>query len=257
MKTEAEDGIIVTDDFAAVIDGSTSKSTVNIHNDVSNGRYCMLLICDYIKQAKKDIDVVEFCKGVTEFVRSHYDKDLLIHLSLHPEERMAASCVIYSNYHKQIWMIGDCQCIVEQCFYDNPKPYEAVLAERRSEIAIQMIEQDGITIEELTVDDKARKAIIPEMIEYMKEQNKSYAVIDGFDIPMKGVRIIKLLENEHNIILASDGYPSLKPTLELSEKCLESQLASDPLNIFYFKATKACMKGNNSFDDRTFLKFIV
>ncbi|MGN1263774.1 MAG: hypothetical protein ACI4TW_07030, partial [Prevotella sp.] len=113
------------------------------------------------------------------------------------------------------------------------------------------------TIEELQIDDKARMAIIPEMIEAMKGQNKTYAVIDGFDIPMEGVRIIELTENDHNVILASDGYPSLKPTFELSEKYLKKQLADDPLNISSFKATKACMKGNNSFDDRAFLKLIV
>lgn len=29
-------------------------------------------------------------------------------------------------------MIGDCQCLVGGCFYDNPKPYEQELAEQRA-----------------------------------------------------------------------------------------------------------------------------
>ena len=56
-------------------------------------------------------------------------------------------------------------------------------------------------------------------------------------------------------MLASDGYPHLKPTLDASEEALEKQLAADPLNIRLFKATKGWVSGNNSFDDRTYIRF--
>lgn len=43
-----EDGMVVTDDFIAVIDGSTSKTPKHLNPDMKNGRYAMMLISEYI-----------------------------------------------------------------------------------------------------------------------------------------------------------------------------------------------------------------
>ena len=47
------------------------------------------------------------------------------------------------------------------------------------------------------------------------------------------------------------------PTLKESESLLAHQRETDPLNIGQFKATKAFVQGNNSFDDRTYIRFEV
>ena len=89
----------------------------------------------------------------------------------------------------------------------------------------------------------------------MQRENKSYAVIDGFDIFKPGIKVITLnANNRHDIVLASDGYPFLKSTLADSETALQKQLAADPFNIHSFKATKGLMRGNKSFDDRAFIR---
>lgn len=255
--TKAEDGIVVTDDFVAVIDGSTSKTPNRISRWRSNGRYCMQLIEKFIKSMPKDITVEEFCKGVTDYVRSKYKKSQIERLAEHPEERMTASCIIFSRLQRQIWMIGDCQCIIGQYYFDNSKPCEHDIAERRSRIAYEMIESGQATVESLRETDQARQAIIPFLVESMKGQNKDYAVVDGFTIPMKYVKVETLNFDPWTIVFASDGYPFLKPTLEESEAALKEQLEKDPLNIKSFKATKAFMKGNNSFDDRSYIRFKV
>lgn len=98
-------------------------------------------------------------------------------------------------------------------------------------------------------------------------QNKSYAVIDGFPIFREGVKVVpcslscaneeesKDSRNGHEIILASDGYPFLKPTLAESEAALMEQLTNDPQNIKTFIATKGLVDGNKSFDDRVYVRF--
>lgn len=58
------------------------------------------------------------------------------------------------------------------------------------------------------------------------------------------------------IVLASDGYPFLKPTLAASEAALAEQIANDPHNIRSFIATKGIVEGNKSFDDRTYIRFV-
>lgn len=251
-KRKCEDGLVVTDDFIAVIDGSTSKSTLRHSLFRSNGRYCMQLVAKYVRHAPKGIGCAAFCRGVTTYVRRHYRRSYFPLLSQHPEERMCASAVIFSRLNREIWMIGDCQCLVGGQLYENPKPYEQILAEERADIIRHMTSTKG-----LQEHDTARDQIIPHMKEWMKRQNTDYSVIDGFPIPMQHVRIITLDFQPWEIVLASDGYPWLCSTLVESEERLAWQHANDPLNIGDFKATKAFMHGNDSFDDRTYIRFRV
>ena len=170
-----------------------------------------------------------------------------------PVDRLAASAVIFSRLRREIWMIGDCQCMVNGGLFENPKPYEAELAAKRADIIKHSSNQD-----DFTVFDTAREAIIHEMMQIMrKQQNVKYAVIDGACIPKEHVRVLTLDFQPKEIVLASDGYPFLHPTLEASEAALHRQLIEDPLNIGTFQATKGCMKGNNSFDDRAYIRFKV
>lgn len=252
-KRKSEDGIVITDDFIAVIDGSTSKTDRRYCLFKSNGRFAMQIIEKYIRKAPKGISCHDFCVGVTRQIRNHYKNKDIPRLTEHPEDRLTASAVIFSRLNRQIWMIGDCQCMVGGEYYDNPKPYEQELAERRAEIILSGTEPK----EYYLTDDTARQQIIPLMLETMKQQNVTYSVIDGFHIPEQYVRVITLDFQPWEIILASDGYPFLCPTLQKSEAKLAWQRQNDPLNIGQFKATKAFKKGNNSFDDRTYIRFKV
>lgn len=254
----SEDGIVVTDDFVAVIDGSTSKSTMRCHRDLSlrqhsNGELAMLIVSRVIKHLPKNASCHQFCLEATRQIRQRYKKSLLEHLEEHPEDRLTASCIVFSRLRREIWMVGDCQCLIGGAYHDNPKPYEQELAERRAAI----IKASPKPWEHFLEDDTARKAIIPRMLETMQLQNKTYSVIDGFPVAEKHVKIIGLDFQPWELVLASDGYPFLCPTLAESEARLEEQRSHDPLNIGDFKATKAFAKGFNSFDDRAYVQFRV
>lgn len=253
-----EDGIVETDSFVCVIDGSTSKTPYRLDASMANGRLAMMLIADYVSHALSPLaTVADFCEGVTQTFRSRYiaqgiEDDMLSH----PEKRLTASAVVYSRARREIWMVGDCQAIVDGRRYENGKPYEAEIARQR----VALIESGRSPKE-------ARREIEPPLIAAMREgQNKLYAVIDGFPIYLPGVKVISLedkaernplqpSDKEHEIVLASDGYPFLYPTLEESERALRQQLAQDPQNISTFIATKGLVEGNKSFDDRAYIRF--
>lgn len=245
-----EDGLVMTDDFIAVIDGSTSKTPKHLSPDMKNGRYAMMLISEYIQQEMKaDATVDEFCEGITAYIynKVYLPMGIEEQLRLHPEERLTASAIIYSNQKKEVWMVGDCQAIINGKLYDNSKPYEQEIAARR----VALIQQ-GMTPAE------ARKSIEPLLIEAMLGgQNKSYVVIDGFPVYREGVKVVSLEKESQEIILASDGYPFLKPTLAESEAALAHLIAHDPQCIHDFIATKGLEEGNKSFDDRTYIRFRV
>ena len=264
-----EDGLVMTDDFIAVIDGSTSKTPKHLSPDMKNGRYAMMLISEYIQQEMKaDATVDEFCEGITAYIynKVYLPMGIEEQLRLHPEERLTASAVVYSNHRKEVWMVGDCQAIINRKLYDNSKPYEQEIAQKRVELIAQ-----GLSPAE------ARKQIEPLLIEAMLSgQNQTYTVIDGFPIYREGVKIVALkmkpasssidtyfqehpkpVSSPNEVVLASDGYPFLKPTLAESEAALAEQIANDPQCIHDFIATKGLVAGNKSFDDRTYIRFII
>lgn len=253
---KSEDGIVVTDDFVAVIDGSTSKSQYRHSMFRSNGRYAMQLTERYIRRMPKNTTCEAFLRGVTAYIRKHYKKSMMNRLAEHPEDRLTCSAVIFSRVCREVWMVGDCQCLVGSSYYDNPKPYEAELAAMRAR-EVRRLLAEGMTPDELCRNDIARPTIIPRMIETMREQNVSYSVIDGFNIPRQHVRVIPLDFHPWEIVLASDGYPQLCPTLAESEAALQHQRATDPLNVGEFQATKAFHPDNLSFDDRAYIRLKV
>lgn len=221
---------------------------------MKNGRYAMLLIGKYIAQMPAQTSLTEFCTGITATISDIYRRKGidLQRLSANPQERVTASAVIYSKYHNEIWMIGDCLCMVDGKLYENSKPYEDILAERRAAII-----RESDNKEKFFIHDSARDIIIPDMLRAMQEQNKTYAVIDGFPIPQDKIKVVKVSANTREVVLASDGYPFLCPTLAESEACLKEQIVRDPLNINTFKATKGMLTGNLSFDDRAYIRFSI
>ena len=255
---KSEDGIVVTTDFVAVIDGSTSKTDRRHFPLMSNGRYAMQLISRYIRKMPANISSHQFCVGVSQAIRKHYrlrfPAERLIE---HPEERLCASAIIYSRLRREVWMVGDCQCLIGKEYFDKPKPYELQLAEMRAAKVRELLIAGVPKSDLLQPHDPAREVMIPTMLEVMQNQNITYAVIDGFPIPESKVKVIPLDFQKWEIVFASDGYPQLAPTLAESESLLQQQRETDPLNIGTFKATKAFVEGNNSFDDRSYIRFEV
>jgi len=232
---------------------------------MTNGRYAMRLISRYIRRMPANISCHQFCKGVTAYIFRHYKypffpfltpKSRIQRIIDHPEERLTASAIIYSRVRREIWMIGDCQCLANGDFYENPKPYEQQLAELRAKRVRELLDK-GMTQEQQLETDPAREVVIAPLLETMQNQNKTFAVIDGFRIAEEFVPIYTLDFQPWELVFASDGYPFLCDTLEASEEKLLQQRKNDPLNIGDFKATKAFLKGNNSFDDRSYIRFTV
>lgn len=259
---DCEDGVVVTAAHAAVIDGSTSKTPCRLHPAMANGRYCMILIAEYIRSMDSDISLDDFCEGITSLIRQQYSHlDLSSHTGrssaqpIAPVQRLCASAAIYSRKRQEIWLVGDCQCMIDGMLHDNPKPYEAALAEQRAERFAQCQQAHPDMLCDLHIaHDYARDEIVPSLIAGMDNQNKTYAVIDGYPIYRPGIKLIPVERPGAEIVLASDGYPHLFPTLAESEAALEAQLARDPFNISTFKATKGLMVGNQSFDDRSYIR---
>lgn len=254
-----EDAVVVTDDFACVMDGTTSKSD-RLWDGKKSGVVASMLISEAVSSLPTDIDSNGAIQTLTLSIANYYHhRGEYEALKRDPIHRLTASVALYSNYHKEVWLIGDIQAMIDGEIYTNRITLEEILASARA-LYLEMELLKGKQIGELLEFDTGRQFIKPLLEGQSLYQNSavdssySYSVIDGFPVSDSNIKKIKIKEGTSYLILASDGYPFLKPTLKESEDTLEHLLARDPLCIRIYKATKGLKKGNISYDDRAYLK---
>ena len=253
-----EDGIVATADFVAVVDGSTSKAATQMRTDMRNGRLAMLVVSEALRLLPRDATMELCCTLLTNSILDTYHRygaDTM-RLVCHPEERLTASVAVFSSHRGEVWLIGDGQCMVDGVFYDNPKPDEAAIALERSQILRRMLDRGETDVVSLQRHDVGRDRIVHKIVATCHDQNKKFAVIDGFSVATDKVRVVNV-PSPSEVVLSTDGYPFLLPTLHESEAALARQLATDPLCIQHYVATKGLMAGQVSFDDRAYVRFRV
>jgi glycerophosphoryl diester phosphodiesterase len=259
IESDCEDSIFFSDNFAVVIDGATSKSSKKYNNQTS-GKMCSQLLKEGITHFLPKISAKEAVEYLSNIIFSFYQNEGSVEfLRKNPVERMSASIIIYSRYKNEIWMVGDCQCLVNEIHYTNPKKIDELLSSVRS-FYIQTELVIGKSDESIQEIDFGREFILPLLKRQSFFQNSAlesefnYGVIDGFEVAEKEIKIIQAKQAQI-IVLASDGYPKLFLTLIESEEYLSEIIETDPLFYKKHKSTKGIKIGNSSFDDRAYLKF--
>ncbi|NEG89347.1 hypothetical protein GFD25_04945 [Bifidobacterium aerophilum] len=197
-----------------------------------------------------------------------------------PWERLQANAVVYSAARHEAWLFGDCQIMVNGVQTPTVKHVDKLLGALRS-FAAQALAvggdgsdrtQDGDTTtssaasgvagraEAHDADDPARDMILPFLRLQSRFANRrgeyGYFVFDGFTDPTYPIRTVPINPGDE-VVLASDGYPLLRPTLAESERELDRLHRDDPQLIRDYRTTKGFAPGQESFDDRTYLRFVV
>lgn len=255
-----EDGIIITSDFAAIIDGATAKSDFEM-NGKKTGRLAMELALEAIRKFPKDIDAKEAITRITNEIYNFYvEHQLLDELKAQPGKRFTANGVIYSYARNEVWQVGDCQCIIGNLYSSNEKEIDGIMANARSAFNEVALANGMATMQSLAEHDLGRDFIAPflsrqAILQNNPDKNQRYAfpVFDGFPVNMEQVNIFPVGKVKE-IILSSDGYPRLFSTLKESECYLMNILKNDPLCMRQYKSTKGIKNGNCSFDDRAYLR---
>ena len=119
----------------------------------------------------------------------------------------------------------------------------------------------GLYREEWEEHDAAREIILPWILRatiYANDDTTEYgySVFNGQAIPESLIKVIRLREGAHEVILTSDGYPEVKETLRKTEENLKEILIHDPGCYKKYLSTKGVKKGQTSFDDRTYVRFM-
>jgi glycerophosphoryl diester phosphodiesterase len=264
-KTEkaelCEDGVAVTDDFIAVIDGATNKSSFSFDSK-SPGRIAMELIREAVSAFPPDTSAPDGIGRINSHISSWYEaRGVIEEVRKTSEARCTASVTVYSRERKELWFVGDCQALMNGQAIQPQKKVDQIFSDLRA-LVIYAELAHGKTEEDLLNHDTSRDHILDLLRLQTRLQNSpaenefTYYVIDGFGWKTEaGLRIVPVNQKEGEIVLASDGYPRLFPNLGETEDYLARILKEDPLCYKLYRTTKGRYGNNLSFDDRSYIRF--
>ncbi|MBR3358618.1 MAG: toll/interleukin-1 receptor domain-containing protein [Solobacterium sp.] len=253
------DTYVWSDHYIAVIDGATPKGEM-LWDGQKGDVYVSHLAADAIVNMNPDFSAEEAISYINQVIRSEYTKRGIDFKALMPAERLQCSLLLYSVNKHEIWSFGDCMLRINQRDFVNLKEGDQLLASLRA-FCIQ-IERDrrGKDVTEQELSDFGRQMILPYLKEYISLANRKvpfgYDVLDGGDIIPSHVKIYSV-QKDDTVVMASDGYPRLFDTFEETEEYLKKALELDPTCIDLLRGTKGIDKGNESYDDRTYVSFVV
>lgn len=248
-QTRNEDAIVICDGLAAVIDGTTSR-TNKVIDGMTSGKYASIVLAEALYK-------IDLAKNPFE---------LLCELNDHLKQKardmgyiqVPSATIVLCNLHRgEIIRYGDCGLRIGCQDYSVTKKVDEVLSLKRSEILHQAL-SSGYTVEQLMECDISRPTIVQGLADFSRFANDDtneygYPVLNGEKISEKLIECFPL-DSGKSVVLASDGYPKLMGTLAESEAMLEEINQQDPLCISVNKSTKGIVKGQASFDDRSYIR---
>lgn len=258
-RAPCEDEIVVSSHYAGVIDGVTPKNDLR-WNGLSTGRMAARIIAEAIRALPEHLELPDVLRNLTRRIFEFYERENFVEQAREsPWTRCSASVALYSHSKSKIWLIGDCQCLVDGVHYTNKKRVDAVLAKMRS-LYLKMDALDKEQAAGGADEDPGRDFILPLLHKQAVLQNNrdqpefAYSAIDGFPVYEEGIVTVDVSEATREVVLATDGYPTLDTNLRDTERELAALLARDPLLVDKFKSTKGLTSGSESFDDRAYLR---
>ena len=271
--SSCEDGLVVTNDFVGVVDGATSVTGRRwTKEQITGGQWASRILINGIKNLPPKSCARNLIDELTGCIQAAYrsEDNVFELMERQPEERAAASLILYSKYLNKLVCVGDCQAALigrsGKIFHviQPMKHNDEVMSQARS-MFLQLELARGSTVEQLRGgNDIGREFIEPLRKGQRLFQNNpkahplyQYWVLDGFPVSDYGIEVHDVPQQTREIILASDGYPMLYSTLQETESALKSVIEYDPLLIDLCRGTKGVALDAESFDDRTYLRIEV
>jgi hypothetical protein len=258
-----EDGVFFNSHYAAVVDGCSSAESLPF-TDRSSGVIARDLLVIALKELDPKATYQEAFAALNEAIVRWYKKEKSVtYFHERPHRRPSAYIAMVSAYHREVWVLGDCQALVGGKRYTHHKRIDTLMEDLRA-LFIEAALSKGATIDELLknpqiINDQLRPIMANQPLFQNAEEEFIYAyqVLDGFFTNYEAVQRIPLGDEPAEVVLATDGYPVLAASLGESESALSNLLCEDPLCYWAIRSTKGVEGTNNSYDDRSYLRLIV
>ncbi len=250
-----EDLIVTTTDFAAVIDGATDETGATFEGK-SGGRFAAENLAATIEGLAPTSTGREFADALSDgLVRAATKAS-----QQHDETARwpSASLVCLSFARHEVWRIGDCSFMVDGEPDIGTKRVDDAAYGFRAAINAALLAA-GTPLEEILRTDPGADFTRPlfDLQQQLSNQEGhwGYGCINGRPVPDRYIEVFPLAPDVSEVVMASDGYPDLRPTMNESESRLQELLRIDPAAVAELWSTgKSLRTGANSVDDRAYLR---
>jgi hypothetical protein len=250
-EAKKEDRLVVTDDFAAVIDGATSSGPIG-------GRPGGIVAAEAVEAAVKalppDASARDFVDRATAAVAAA--------IGAWPDEtqmRPSAVAAVWSRARDEVWRVGDCHVRVDDRAYYGGKEIDRIGYEFRCAV-IRARLRLGLTSLDAerrvpTMEQPFRPLVTAQhaFLNLDSDDPLAYGGLAGTPVPDRFVEVIPAT-GAREIVLASDGF--LSPPATLAEGLAEIARVreNDPLMVELATGSRPFMPGRDYFDDTTYLR---
>ena len=202
-----DDVLHLTPDFAAVVDGAGSWS--GRLNGLRPGRFAALAVAEGVGTLEAEADLPSAARHLSLLLR-----EALAGTSIEGELLRPQTCVaaIYSVARREVWLVGDCQALVNGQHHQFDLPTDQRAASLRQAL-LRTLLMKGQSIAELQASDPSWPILKPLFEAAPAYRNHptdllEYGAFDGQRIPACHLHVLPVLEQVTEVVLASDGYPA-------------------------------------------------
>ena len=179
-RKKNDDNWYIGENFVAVIDGVSSKSSIVINGE-------KVRIADIIVNAIKKLDrknaplyaktlnLEEFTRAVNMYIKRFCDE----HSISLKDNKLEATAAIYSKYYNQIWLVGDCRAVYDGIKIDNELKADELYAKIRYEIVNSLLKH-GYTQDDIFKNDISKEIIKnpSKYIEYVNDKEEASRIAE-------------------------------------------------------------------------------
>jgi hypothetical protein len=171
-----------------------------------------------------------------------------------------ARLLVYSVALGQIWRLGDSPFVVDGELHRSMSQALQEAVKKRCEVMDHFLKNVRSDLKDLVNNDYGRSAAM-DLIVAEEHRVDGVEVLSGrpnvdMDMLLSNIEVFTV-EKGQEVILATDGFPHILPTLDESEDWLAAQRARDPLFIKDFQSLRGASDDEAGYDDRSYVRFIV
>jgi len=255
---DCEDLVVLTGDFAAVIDGATDETGARFDGR-SGGRFAADVLGTAIEAMPGTVDARRFTDRLTAALADAVRQAGGPLAGDH--RRPMASIVCAARSARQVWRVGDCNVRIDDRQLSGHKRVDDAAYGYRAAVNAALLAK-GTPMAEILAADPGAEAARPLFDVQQHLANAvgpwGYGCIDGRRVPDEFIEVFGLPAHECEVVLATDGYPDVRPSLDETEARLAELLAADPAAIGdLWSIGKSLRPGAVAPDDRAYLRLAV
>ncbi|QBJ97005.1 hypothetical protein ERC79_14375 [Rhodococcus sp. ABRD24] len=245
--SECEDAVVVTEHFAAVVDGMSSP--LRDRGQAPSGRRYAETVAREIARLEPTVSARVAVDSISRALR---------HIRSDHAGPSGAVAAVYSRAHREIWRIGDVHLrIGDRVVLGEKRVDEAMTLFRAAVVAAHVAAGESLDV--LRDQDPGLAASRPLLELQHNLANRDavfgYGVLDGSAVPDCHLEVFPVADAT-TVVFASDGYPGPAATFECAERELFAAIERDPACIGELAAMgKPLKQGADTPDDRTYLRF--